>query len=212
MAPVRDAVRLVDHQQPHRGGEQGQHLVAEAGVVQSLGADQEQVELVGGQPIAHRVPFVAVGGVDRVRAQPEPASGRQLVAHQRQQRRDDQRRAGWVGGVVSQQRGGDEVDRRLAPAGALHAQDPGAVDGDIADGLELPVAKLGVRRAGQRPQATEGIGGKGCRAHTSTSLTRPADHPALAADQPPIASARKIGQPISVTHSSASGVSWASRT
>jgi hypothetical protein len=66
--PVRDAVRFVDHQQPHRGGEQRQHLVTEARVVQSLGADQQQVELVGGQPSGDLLPLVAIGGVDRVGA------------------------------------------------------------------------------------------------------------------------------------------------
>ena len=41
----------------------------------------------------HLVPAVAVGRVDRVRADPELLGRGDLVAHQRQQRRDDQRRA-----------------------------------------------------------------------------------------------------------------------
>ena len=68
VAPVGDAVRLVDHQQPDALGEQRQHLVAELRVVEPLGADQQQVDGVGVEQLAHLVPLVAVGRVDRVRA------------------------------------------------------------------------------------------------------------------------------------------------
>ena len=47
VAPVGDAVRLVDHQQPDPLGEQRQHLGAEGRVVEPLGADQEDVDGVG---------------------------------------------------------------------------------------------------------------------------------------------------------------------
>ena len=63
-----------------------------------------------GEPVADVVPLLAVGAVDRVRAQPEALGGRDLVAHQRQQRADDQRRSG---ARLPEQRGGDEVHRRL---------------------------------------------------------------------------------------------------
>ena len=46
VAPVRDAVRLVDDQQPDAGHERGQLLVAELRVVQPLGADEQHVDLV----------------------------------------------------------------------------------------------------------------------------------------------------------------------
>ena len=47
VAPVGDAVRLVDDQQAAGRGQPGQHLVAEAGVVEPLGADQQHVDLAG---------------------------------------------------------------------------------------------------------------------------------------------------------------------
>ena len=45
VAPVGDAVRLVDHEQAAGRGQAWQHLVAEAGVVEPLRADQEHVDL-----------------------------------------------------------------------------------------------------------------------------------------------------------------------
>jgi hypothetical protein len=157
VAPVRDAVRLVDHQQPDRGGEQRQQLVAEARVVEPLGRDQQQVDLAGGEHRADRVPLVAVGAVDRVRSETQPLRAGDLVAHQRQQRRDDQRRAG---ALRAQQRGRDEVDGRLAPAGALHAQHARAVGDDVVDRLQLAVAEACGRVARQRAQAVEAVGGE----------------------------------------------------
>ncbi len=66
-------------------------------------------------------PLFGVRRIDRHRADAGPLGGGDLVAHQRQQRRDDHRRAG---ALLAQQRGGDEVDGRLAPAGSLHHQGP----------------------------------------------------------------------------------------
>ena len=107
-------MRLVDHQQPDPLGEQRQHRVAELRVVEPLRADQQQVDRVGGeQRRATSSHAVAVRRVDRVRADPEPLGRGDLVAHQREQRRDDQRRPG---APLAQQRGGEEVDGRLAPA------------------------------------------------------------------------------------------------
>ena len=48
VAPVGDAVRLVDHDEAGVGGERGQHLVAEVGIVQPLGADQQHVDVAVG--------------------------------------------------------------------------------------------------------------------------------------------------------------------
>ena len=150
--PVGDAVRLVDHEQPDALGEQRQHRVAELRVVEPLGADQQQVDRVRGEQLADLLPRVAVGRVDRVRADPEPLGRGDLVAHQRQQRRDDQRRAG---ALLAQQRGGEEVDGRLAPARALHAQHAPAVVDEVAHRLELVRAEARVR-PGERAQQLGG--------------------------------------------------------
>ncbi len=56
--------------------------------------------------------------------------------------RDDDRRAGTRG---AQQRGRDEVDRRLAPPGALHDERAAVVGDQRLDGHPLVVAQPGVR-------------------------------------------------------------------
>ena len=125
VAPVGDAVRLVDDEQPGGLGQLGQHLVAEAGVVQPLGADQQHVDLAGVDRVADRLPVLDVGRVDGGRADAGPLGRLDLVAHQREQRRDDHRRPGTES---AQQGGRDEVDRRLAPAGPLHDEHPALLD------------------------------------------------------------------------------------
>ena len=88
---------------------------------------------------------------------------------------------------VAQQRGGHEVDRRLAPPRALHAQDPGAVDHHVADRLQLPGAELRLRIGGQRAQPLKRRGGQGLgvdSGHLSILAARPAG-PAGARRQPP---------------------------
>ena len=86
VAPVGDAVCLVDHDQARRGGELRQHLVAEARIVQAFGADQQHVRLAVRDLRVDVVPLLGVGGVDRARVDPGPARRLDLVAHQREQR------------------------------------------------------------------------------------------------------------------------------
>ena len=86
-------MRLVDDEQPDALGEQRQHRVAELRVVEPLGADQQQVDGVAREQAAtsahaSRLVELIVCGADA-----EPLGRGDLVAHQRQQRRDDQRRA-----------------------------------------------------------------------------------------------------------------------
>jgi hypothetical protein len=99
-----------------RASERGRGSHAGTGVVQPLGRDQQQVDLAVDDALLDLGPVVDVGGVERLGGQAHAPRGRELVAHERQQRRHDsvgprRRRAA---------AGGDEVDRRLAPAGALH--------------------------------------------------------------------------------------------
>jgi hypothetical protein len=176
VAPVGDAVRLVDDQQADPLGEQRQHLGAEGRVVEPLGADQQHVDGVGGQQILDLRPRVAVGRVDRVRADPDPLRRRDLVAHQRQQRRDDQRRAG---AGLAPQRGGEEVDRRLAPARPLHAQHARAVDHEVAHRLELVLTEGGARPRELTQELGGAVvdGGGGGRHGSSTLGHDPAGSP-----------------------------------
>ncbi len=138
VTPVGDAVRLVDDEQADPLGEDRQHLGAELRVVQPLGADQQQVDGVGVEQAGDLAPGVAVGRVDSVRTDPEPLRRGDLVAHEGQQGRHDQRGSGVA---LAQQRRRDEVDGGLAPAGALDAQHAGAVLDEVGDRLELVLAE-----------------------------------------------------------------------
>ena len=145
--PVGDAVRLVDHDQPGRRGQLRQHVVAEPGVVEPLGADQQHVDRAVADLRVDLLPVVEVGGVDRARVDARPRRRLDLVPHQRQQRRDDHGRAR---PGRAQQRGRDEVDRRLAPPGPLHHQRPPLLGHQGADRRPLVLAQPRVL-ARQRP-------------------------------------------------------------
>ena len=144
-------MRLVDHEQPDALDEERQHPLAELGVVEPLGADEEQVDLVGGERLAHAVPVVAVRRVDGDRADAQAARGVDLVAHEREQGGDEHRRPG---AAPPQQRGREEVHGALAPPGALHAQHAAAVVDEVAHRLELVLAERRVR-SGELAQERE---------------------------------------------------------
>ena len=162
VTPVGDAVRLVDHQEARGGGEPGQHLVAEVGVVEPLRTDQQHVDLARRDLGLDRLPLLGVGGVDRPRADTRAGGGLHLVAHQSEKRRDDHRGAG---APLAQQGGRDEVHRGLAPAGALHDQRSALVGHQRLDGAPLVLAQSGlaVLRADE-----PGQDGVGCRAQVFT--------------------------------------------
>ena len=170
VAPVGDAVCLVDDQQPGRRGQLRQDAVAEVGVVQPFRADQQHVHLTGRDGRLHLVPFLRVGGVHRRRVDPGARRRRDLVAHQGEQRRDDHRRPL---ALLAQQRRGQEVDRRLAPAGALHDQRTTPLGDQRLDRRPLVFAQLR-RLAGQRPE--EGFGTVAQRCGGVHALTSTPSH------------------------------------
>jgi hypothetical protein len=155
-------VGLVHDEQADALDEQRQHPLAELRVVQALGADQQEVDRVGVELLADGIPVVAVRRVDRHRADAEPPGGGDLVAHEREERADEERRAR---ALTPQQRGGEEVHRALAPAGALHAEDAAAIGHQVADGLELVFSerRLRSRELAQERQGLgfERVGGRG---------------------------------------------------
>ena len=109
VAPLRDAVRLVDDEQPHV---RGLERLGEARRGEALGRDVEQAHLAGGGPLHHGAVGAGVllgvdhGGAPRGHAL-EPLD---LVLHQGHERRDDHRQ------VVSHQRR-QLVAQRLPRAG-----------------------------------------------------------------------------------------------
>ncbi len=153
VAPVGDAVRLVDHEQARGGRQPGQHLITEIHRIEAFGAYEKNIGLTAFDLPVDRFPLLRVGRVDRPGPDPRPLRRLDLVPHQRQQRRDDHRRAG---ATPAQQSGGDEVHRRLAPSGALHHQSTPALlhQGRHRLPLVLP-------QPGRAPRSTDELGEDG---------------------------------------------------
>ena len=154
VAPVRDAVGLVDDEQADLGGERWQQAVPEVGVVEPFRADEQDVDRVVGQRRLDRAPLLGVRRVDRAGGDAGSLGRVDLVAHQRQQRRHDQRR---TRAARSQQAGGDEVDGRLAPAGALDDECPPAPGDERVDRRPLILAERHVVAPDERPQDLLGV-------------------------------------------------------
>ena len=96
-----------------------------------------------------------VGGVDGDRAHPGALGRGDLVAHEGDERRDEQ--GGARAGAAKQQRR-DEVHGGLAPAGALHDERAAALLDEGADGLELAVVEVDVVAADELAEGVEGGG------------------------------------------------------
>ena len=91
------------------------------------------------------------------------------------------------GAALAQQCGRDEVDGRLAPAGALDAQHPRAVVDEVADRLELMLAEARVG-PGQLAQQLAGAGRDvGRRRHLLTIGASPPFSPPSGANFSPLA-------------------------
>ena len=112
VTPVGDAVDLVDDDQPGSRTDQRHRQVGELRIGEPFGRHEDEVDVVrrdvGGELVDRR----RRRAVHRHRAQPEPGRRIDLVAHQRQQRRDEQRRP--EPGVAQQARG-EEVRPRSCP-------------------------------------------------------------------------------------------------
>ena len=100
----------------------------------------------------HLAPLVRVGRVDGDRANAGALGRGDLVAHESEQRRDQD---GGPGTLPTQQQSGDEVHRGLAPPGALHDERPAVLIDERLDGFVLPVVKVCGIRADQGAQDLE---------------------------------------------------------
>ena len=141
VAPVADAVRLVDDEQADRSLDRGQDPVREGLVAEALGRDQQDVDRVGREPRLDVVPLGRVARVDRRGVEAQPAGHRDLVAHEREERADDERRP--VALVAADPRR-DPVDEALAPARALDDERPLPVADHGLDRLALAFAEVRV--------------------------------------------------------------------
>ena len=126
VAPLRDAVRLVDGDQ--RQLALGQHL-GEAGHAQPLRRDEEKLQRALQIIHAGLAGHAAVkAGVNPRHSQAQRGELGGLVVHQRDQRRDHQRRA-----AARQRR--QLIAERLAGAGGHHQQQVAPLDGGAAHRL-----------------------------------------------------------------------------
>ena len=110
-------------------------------VSEALRRDEQEIHLVGAERPFDVVPLLEVGAVDRPRLDTESARHQQLIAHQREQRADEQGRSR---SAVAQEPSRKEVDEALAPSCALDDQDsrPVVDGGDDGFDLALPKARL----------------------------------------------------------------------
>ena len=159
--PVGDAVRLVDDEQPGRRGQPGQHLVAEAGVVEPLratpAARRPRPAAMSSWTCCHCSMLVELMVTARMPARSAAAIWLRISASSGEMIT--------VGPAPrpAQQGGGDEVDRRLAPAGALDDEGPAPVDDQRLDRRPLVVAEPGVVVPHERAQVLLGGGAEGGR-------------------------------------------------
>ena len=139
VAPFADAVRLVDGDQR---AAQLREQSAEGRRSQALGRDVQEPQLAA---LGAREPPSDLRGLERRRqiGRGHAARGERidLVVHQRDERRDDQRGAG-------EQRGGELVAETLAASRRRHQQDPAAAE-ELLDRLALPRAEVGVAEPAQ---------------------------------------------------------------
>jgi hypothetical protein len=147
-------VGFVDNQQPRAPDEFWQLVFAERGIGEPFGGHQQDIHLVGGKLLPHRIPLHLVGRVDGHGPDTCPGGGGHLVPHQGQQRRNDQSGSR---PAPPEQQGSHEVNGGFSPARPLHHERPAAAVDQRLDGLELAVVEVGIRPAHQLPQHRQGL-------------------------------------------------------
>src|SRR5450756_2260661 len=127
----------------------GKDFTAKALVGQPLRRDEQNIDIVVLHGSFDTAPSLRVVRVDRLGTHTHALGCGYLVAHQGEQRRNEQDRSLTR---LAQQPGGDEVDEALAPAGLLHHEIPARLFDNGADGLFLSNAELRVRHTGPDSQ------------------------------------------------------------
>ena len=150
--PIRDAMRLVDHEQGDASGDRAQDLAAKMLARQPLGRDQEDVDLVASDRGLDGFPLRPVLRMDGLRSHAHTLGRDDLVAHQGEQGRDQERRSQ---ACLPQQLGRDEIDRTLAPARLLHDERSPEPFHHMPDRVLLALAKDGGCVLRAQPQKFE---------------------------------------------------------
>ena len=156
MTPVGNAVGLIDDQQRDAARDRREHLPAEVGIAQPLRRDEQDIDLVPRHLPLDYLPLSLILGIDGHGPDPHPRGRRDLIAHQCQQRGDQDRRPA---ALFAKELGRDEIDRALSPTRLLHHQQPTAALHYMPDGILLPVAKACAWILGAEPEVVEGAGG-----------------------------------------------------
>ena len=142
VTPVRDAVGLVDDEEPDRALDAGQDVRHEPLVGEAFRGDEQDVDRVGREALVDRLPLVDVPGVDRRRAEAQAPGHRDLVAHQGQEWTDDQ---GGPMASITADACRDPIDEALAPARSLDDESSVALLDHLLDRLALALAKIVLR-------------------------------------------------------------------
>ena len=114
-------MRFVHHEKPDARSQRQKAVRHELVICKALGRDQKNIDLSGPQRRLYRRPSLRIRRIDRLGADSDALRGGDLVPHQGEQGRNEQRAAG---AVVPQQTGGDEIYDALAPARPLYDQKP----------------------------------------------------------------------------------------
>ena len=139
VTPVRDAVRFVNDEEGDAVSDIRQHLGAKVLVSQPFGRDEQDVHLVPPQAFLRNRPVFLVVRRDSEGANTHPPGRGNLVAHQREQRRNQERRPG---PGLTQQLRCDEVYEALPPPGLLDDEESTTPFHDVANGGFLSLTKL----------------------------------------------------------------------
>src|SRR5688500_17914662 len=141
MDRVGDAVRLVHHEEPDLVRDRQQRTLEKVFVGEALGRDKEDIYLARVNLVSNLQPGLVIGRIDGDSTDTEALRGPDLVAHQGEQRRDQQRAAPlWR--LLSHKAGGEEIDHALAPAGALHDEQLRPPQEQVLYRLSLPLSNL----------------------------------------------------------------------
>ena len=160
VAPLRDAMRLVDCEQRDPGAFEE---IERLGFHQSFGRDVKEAQLaardlIEGRPIVGGI----VGGVERGSRNAVTAKLRDLIAHQRDQRRHHD------GQAVAQQRR-ELVAQRFAAAGRHHREHIAAVQ-DRGHDLILPRSEGFEAKSGAKDRSAAARSGIGHRIGPSAGM------------------------------------------
>ena len=145
VSPIGNAVGFVDDEQRDACRHPLEHLRPEALVREALRRDEQNVHFVAPHRGLDNRPLFLIVGVDGLSPHAHALGRRDLIAHEGQQWRNQQRRPF---SFLSQQLRGDEIDEALAPSRLLHDQQSAAAFDDVADRVFLVLAKSRVRMTG----------------------------------------------------------------